>query len=277
MTPGERRRRFLRNIRAQVKRRHRAVDESVLRVLGTVVELREQLHQVLSGTPTEFQTHQIPEVLAELDRQAERWQAKALGQTAEAIESAWTMGPALITGPLAAAEIHVGQLLLPDSLLDEIQSFAASKVRDVTPLVRSRIEEEIRAAVLGGKTPHQAMKSVDLHLKTRPMKFVSFRAETIVRTEMGRAHSESADRRLRAAAKIVPGLKKQWLWSGKSRPMHAAIDGQIRDDDQPFDMPDGVKMQYPREMGAPVAHVANCACESVPYMDDWQSTRTRRS
>jgi hypothetical protein len=270
VTPAERRRRFLSNLRAQVKRRHLQVDESVLRIAGTVVELREQLHQILSATPSDFEAHRLPELLAELDRQAGRWQAKALGEASTAIEAAWHMGPEMITGPLAAAEIHVGRLILPDSLLDELQGYAASKIKDVTPLVRERIEKDIRVAVLGGQTPHEAMKAVDLHLKTKPMRFVSFRAETIVRTEMGRVHSEAADRRHKAAAKVVKGLGKQWLWSKKSRPMHAAIDGQVRPVDEPFEMPDGVKMQYPREMGAPVEHVANCACESVPHMDDWK-------
>jgi len=268
-TPRQRSVRFLSAIRAQVKARHLQIDRGTEFVLGTLVELQERLKDTLEGTPSDFEAHRIPQLLAELDRQVERWRVRAIGETEKLIEAAWEMGPRMIEAPLAAAEVHIGRVLLPDALLDELKDYSASKISNVTPIIRQRIEREISITVLGGQSPHEAMKAVGEHLGERPMRFVSFRTETIVRTEMGRVHSEAAHRSLANAAKIVSGLKKKWQWSFKSRPMHEQINGQIRDPDQPFTLPDQVEMQYPRELGAPVEHVANCGCESVPHKDDW--------
>jgi hypothetical protein len=68
----------------------------------------------------------------------------------------------------------------------------------------------------------------------------------------------------------LPELKKQWRRSGKihSRPEHDAIDGQIRDFDQPFNV-GGVKLIYPRDSAGPPGETINGGCPSLPYMASW--------
>lgn len=270
MTPEERRRRIREAIRRQVERRGLAVTAGVLDLLGTLAQLQEEIRQTLAGQPSDFDAWRLPELLAQVDRHIERWTRRAIGVTDRLIEEAWERGPAMIDAPLAAAEIRIGGTILPRSLLEELQSYTADKIKDVGPVARRRIENHVRLGVLGGRTPHQVMEGVGRVVDgPGPMKFVSFRAETITRTEMGRVHSAAADRRHQAAAKLLPGLGKEWRWSGKSRALHRAINGQKRAVGEPFELPDGVKMQYPRAAGAPVEHVANCGCESLPWMADW--------
>lgn len=271
MKPSERRRLFIAAVRAQIRRRHEQADEGVLAVLGTLVELQTEIRDTLDRDASAFDAYRLPELLGEIERRIERWRARAVGAVERSIESAWELGPEMVNGPFAAAEIHLGRAILPETLLEELKDYAASKIKDIGPVARKRIEEHIRRGVLGGQTPHQVMRGVQKSLKEPgPFRFVSFRAETITRTEMGRVHSLAADRRLQTAAKQVPGLKKQWIWSGKSRVMHAQISGQIREHDDRYRMPDGVRMRFPRDPEAPVEHVANCGCESVPYLDAWK-------
>jgi hypothetical protein len=270
VTPEERRKRIRDSVRKQVERRGLAVNAGVVDLLGTLAQLQEEIRQTLAGEPTEFQVSRLPALLAELDRHIERWTRRAVGVTDRLIEEAWERGPAMIDAPLAAAEIRIGGTILPRSLLEELQGYTADKIKGVAPVARRRIENHVRLGLLGGQSPHLVMEGVGRVVDgPGPMKFVTFRAETITRTEMGRVHSAAADRRHQAAAKLVPGLGKEWLWSGKSRALHRAINGQKRAVGEAFELPDGVKMQYPRAAGAPVEHVANCGCESVPWMAGW--------
>jgi hypothetical protein len=266
VTPGERRRRFLASIRAQIRRRHRQIDEQVLAVLGTLAELRQEMVISLE-VASDFDASRIPQLLGEIDRQLERWTRRALGEVEASLEAGWALGPAMVEVPLSRAAIEIGRVILPDSLLDVVKGYSANRIKAIGPAARRRIERQISLGVLGGRSPFEVMKDVQAAVGQKHLGFIGFRAETITRTEMGRIHSLAADRRLRSAAGIVRGLKKQWRWSGISRVLHQQIDDQVREVDELFDLPDGVRMAFPRDPDAPVEHVANCGCESVPYMD----------
>ena len=70
------------------------------------------------------------------------------------------------------------------------------------------------------------------------------------------------------AAKVLPGLKKQWRRSGKlrSRIAHDAVDGQIRETGKPFSV-GGASLMYPRDPAGPAAETINCGCQSLPWME----------
>lgn len=271
MSPAERRRRFLAAVRAQVRRRGAVVDEGVLRVLGTLVTLEAQLKQTLEAQPSSFDAFRLPEVIRELEGHIERWRLRAVGEAERAMELAWTVGPAMVEAPLLAAEIRIGVTLIPESLLTEASRFTADKIQGLGPRALGRIDEQIRRAVLGGQSPHEAMRAVAADLGEGHLRFVGFRSETVVRTEMGRLHSMAGDRRLQDAARQVAGLKKQWIWSGKSRQTHAdeRVNGQVREVDEQYDVA-GEKLWYPRDPAGSAENTINCGCESVPYKEDWK-------
>lgn len=270
MTPSERRRRFISNVRAQARRRGVAADEGATRLLGTLAELREQLSQTLAGAPSDFDAYRIPEMLGEMDRQIEAWRLRAVGEVERGIEAAWALGPEIVNGPLAAAEVHIATTILPRSLLEELSSYAAKGMTDLAPTIKKRVEGTIRSAVLGGQSPHEAMQTIQASLsgKAGPFRFVNFRAETVYRTEVGRVHSMAGHRRLVDAAEIIPGLGKEWWWSKVSRTTHAAAQGQKRAADEPFSI-GGEDLMYPRDPNASAENTINCGCESLPFKADW--------
>lgn len=268
MTPGERRTRFSAELRRRLKTNSLELDRGVAAVLGTLAELQETLRQRLARQDaSQFDAEHLPALLRELDRAADGWARKAAGVAADVVEGLWLRGSRLVEGPLGAAGVHLGRVILPRSLLDELQGYSASKIAGLKPAVVQRIEGHVRLMVLGGMTPHQAMVATGSELDKGPFKFVGFRAETQIRTEGGRIYSMAGQRRLVTAASQVPGLKKRWL-RGKSRPNHA-IAGQKRLPDEKYTLVNGIELMYPRELGAPVEEVANCACQSVPHKDDW--------
>lgn len=270
MSPAERRRRFLAQVRAQAKRRGRAADEGALRLLGTLAELREEIRSTLGAVPSDFDVYRMPQLLGEVDRQIEAWRLRAVGEVERGIEAAWHLGPEIVTASLAAAEVEIGATLLPRSLLDELSGYAAKGMEDLGPMIKQRVEATIRSAVLGGENPHEAMKAVQASLgkKVGPFRFVNFRAETIYRTEVGRVHSMAGHLRLLDAAEKIPGMGKEWWWSNVSRTTHAAAQGQKRAADDPFSI-GGEELMYPRDPNASAENTINCGCESLPYKADW--------
>lgn len=268
MTPGERRRRFVAAIRAQLRRRGLTLSRGVARVLGTLAELEAELGRTLEGQPSAFDAERIPEVLRELERQTVIWSRRAVEQSDAAMEAMWQAGLDLVGQPLAAAEIQIGLPLLSTELLDEVSRYTADKIKGLGPRAISRIDDTLARMTLGGMTPYEAMLAVAKDLGEDELRFVGFRSESVIRTEGGRLYSGAGFRRQQHAAKIVTGLKKQWIWSGKSRATHSAVNGQIRDVNEPFDV-GGERMMHPHDSSASAENVINCGCTSVPYKADW--------
>ena len=93
---------------------------------------------------------------------------------------------------------------------------------------------------------------------------LSSRALTLIRTELGRTYSLAGQQRMEQVAEVLPGLRKQWRHSGKlrARLTHDAIDGQLRDADNPFSAA-GVLFLYPRDpSGPPRPSIAAASCSS---------------
>ena len=271
MTPSQRRRRFVAAVRREARRRGKVIDEGALKVLESLLELQEQTRQVLGRQPTDFDAHRLPQVEAEVRRLIGQWVRRAVGDFEAGVETAWDLGPEIVTRPLAAAEVPpIGMTVMPQSLLDELKAFGVEKIQGLGPVAEKRILSAIRSTVLGGQSPFDAMKAIGTSLNGQgPFRLLAFREETIYRTEMGRIHSITGQRRQEDAARVIPGLGKQWLWSRKGRSSHGVANGQVRPVDEPF-LVGGERLMYPRDPGGSAENTINCGCESVPYKDDWK-------
>lgn len=86
-------------------------------------------------------------------------------------------------------------------------------------------------------------------------------AMRIVRTEGGRVKSEAKLNSMHAAKKEGADIVKQWdsTFDGKTRPEHRALDGQIREIDEPFIDSQGREAQAPHKFGVASMDI-NCRC-----------------
>ncbi len=269
MTPSQRRRRFAAEIRRQLRARHKQVNEAAVRVLATLRVLQEDTRAVIAAQPSEFEAARMPQLLAEIDRAIERWTRRAVAEADVGLEGAFSIGADMVTAPLAAAGAPIGSTLLSPAMLEEIQRFTADKITAIGAAAREKIESTVSATLLGGASPHEAMSAIGTSLKKPgPFKSIHYRAEVVFRTEAGRLHSMSGFARLREAARLVPGLRKEWLWSGKARATHAAANGQVREIEEPFIIA-GEPLMYPRDPDGTPENTILCGCEAVPHKADW--------
>lgn len=267
-TPLEATRRFLDQIQKLDDLAHR-------RVQGLATDLRKEIIGRM-GSARNWEAYRLPRLLGDLNRTMDDWQTKQLGLGSDFIYQYEALGQAQVAGPLQAAGVDLGLPRTSIKVLEVSQRFSADLIKEITDQTRSSINREVMLTTNGVNTPFQAMQKIESMIDD-PLTFrsIAARAETILKTEGGRVQSIAAQGRLEDAARVVPGLQKQWLWSGNARVQHQLIDKQVRDVDKPFDVPaygrcPSDKLMFPRDPSGLACQTINCGCQSVPYKKEWE-------
>ena len=275
MADSDRNRAFAAARREALAAGSRIQGEAAAVILRHLREAERRIAAILAAAPSDYRVWQLTQLQRQV-RQAlaaiEPAAAAALGTAADRAQAA---GQAVVDLPLAAGgvDIKAHVVALDTRKLVPVKDFMTARIRDITGEIADRINTELAQVIIGVQSPSDAAAKVagmvDGGYK---------RAAGIVRNEVGRAFSVASQDRQRQAAAVLPGLQKQWRRSGKvhSRPEHDAIDGQIRDVDKPFDLPNGVRLMHPRDPAGPIEETINCGCSSIPHMAHWTVARPLR-
>lgn len=250
--------------------------DTAARLKELLAEAERRIVQILKDAPSDFRLWQLTELQRQVRAELAKFEPDAMAVLNAGLDNSHAAGQALVDRPLAAGGVDLsGDLVRLDiRKLDATREFMVTRIRDIAEQAVSRISGDLAMVVTGVLSPEDAARNVATVLGEGGMK----RARVIVRHEVGRAFSVATQERQSQAGAILPGLKKQWRRSGKihSRFEHDAIDGQIRDVDKPFDLPNGVKLMHPRDPAGPIGEVINCGCSSLPYMEHWRVMRPGR-
>jgi hypothetical protein len=227
----------------------------------------EEIIRTLAGAPTEFQSWRLTQLQGEIARTLAAFEAAATAKTTDGLTQSWRAGADLVDAPLAAAGVELSLVHLDEAALGAMRVFMTDKIKGVSADVVNKINSELANVMLGMQSPFEATQKVQALMDGGGAR----RVQAIVRTELGRAWSTATQARMGQAAAHLPGLKKQWRRSGKrlARHAHEAIDGQIREVDEPFLVGD-IKIMYPRDPKAPADETINCGCMSLPIMKSWE-------
>lgn len=260
-----------------------ALRERTRLIRATEAEIRALLKRagadvaaILAQQPSDYQSWYLPQIQAQIQAALKRWGDEAGDAAGNGQLAAWRGGSALVDGSIAdqaaAANVSLNAALpvLDDAQLRAMTSFLTSKISNVTLAAADAINTDLGLVIMGAKSPWEAIKGVQETLGEATAK----RAGMIVRTELARAYSTATQGRMLQWKGEVPGLKKKWVRSGKLHPRenHVLMDGQIRDVDQPYNLPGGGEIMYPHDPAAPASETINCGCCSVPVVTGWQTT-----
>lgn len=243
----------------------RTTQETVKRLLR---QAQGEIASRLSSQPSDYQLWQLGELIQfvqAISRELGADLAKAAGS---GLKTSHAAGVALVDAPLLAAGIRIAEPLGYTAVtqLDALKGFMTHKMEGVSSNLAGQINDRLGLVVIGAQTPFEAIKGID-DIITGGQR----RAETIVRTEVGRAYSMATHERQKEAREIVPDLKRVWQSSARlhARTSHALLDGVVAEIDEPWQLLNGTRILFPRDPAAPPAETINCGCLVLPHRESW--------
>lgn len=247
---------------------------------GEILRLLKQAERdilaTLAGTATEYEQFYLPQLLQQVRAVMAELGEQSAGVLSQSANSAWQAGIDLVDKPLAAGGVQLSGIVpqIDSGQLVAMRTFMVDRIKDVPAALAEKISAQLGLTMIGSQSMGDTVSNIQRLFKTQGRS----RALTIVRTELGRAYAVATQARMTEAQKVLPGLKKQWRRSGKihSRANHDAIDGQIREVDEPFQLANGVELMQPRDPRAPAAETINCGCEELPWMEHWEVSNPDR-
>jgi hypothetical protein len=221
-----------------------------------------------------FDRWRLTQLLAVIDREIARGVLLAQAAAVGPVQAGGTLGLDLLRvmlGPSGAAGI-VGT---SHQLIDAVIEVTRDQVRDVWRELGSGLKSTIRRAALGVQDPLSAMRALARTIRD-PKTFgrALWRAEAIVRTEVGRAYQIAGQGELERAAEAGVKVRKYWLTAEDERVREehqAAGDEYGLGDAIPWDEPfvvGGESLMFPKDPNGSAGNTINCRCASVPVVED---------
>lgn len=239
----------------------------VRQALPLLDTLRTDLVQRLSSARG-FEVSRLNELLSALDAGILRFRTDYAALLEEGQRTLITLGTDLVTDAVAQAGLAVVAPDVTQSLLTTLSSTRLELATRISSNLQTELAREIQLGVLGVKPPFEVIQEVQRLLSTGDAATYASRAETITRTEIGRAQSQATQAQLEVAEQQGVKVQKEWRHSGNRNPRsaHVAASGQRKPVREPFQV-GGVSLMYPRDAAAPPGATVNCRCIATPYIE----------
>lgn len=164
-----------------------------------------------------------------------------------------------------------------------LQAYEPHPIHGLVGNALKNVNRALIVATLGEKTPFQLMTDITEILGDDGIEAiggVSYRAETITRTELGRITSIATFAQQKEAAKVIPGLMKEWRSAllidrtrgspGTTGPYdHWSAHGQRAPVNEPF-IVSGEELMYPLDPAGSPGNTMNCMCISILHHPNWE-------
>lgn len=219
---------------------------------------------------TQIRAFNLPTLSAQIQQEVNAMLSEASKIVTDAQAGVFHIGANQGLETARAIGIHAHFILPTPELLSIATSYTADYVQGIGAKLMTEVNATIQRAVLGGEHPFQAMKKIDSIIGKKGNGGVSYKAESIVRTEVNRVYSIATDATVNEFGKQVTGLKKQWVsgaFRAGRRETHQEADGQIVPFDQPF-MVGGEPLDYPRDPKGSAENTINCGCQMIMVVDE---------
>ena len=253
-----------------IKKSNSLQDAEVKKVIRLLAKARTEVAATVAST--EWQAYHLPQMKSAIERAMQEFGDKYGVDLREAQRGFWEHGIDSVDLPMRKIGIIQAIPEIDTTLLSVMQGFSSDLVEGLTREAVKKINTELSLGLMGQKSPYDVMKAVGRNLKDKSIfKSIAHRAETIVRTEAGRVLEAASQARKEVAARVVPGLQKEWFYGHSPklpRIDHLMAAGQIRDVDAPFNV-GGEELMYPRDPAGSARNTINCGCTSIPYHPNW--------
>lgn len=244
------------------------------RVLNALLRAQRTIQQQIAQARSDWQLARSQRVLVAVDAALAAFRKGGDAAWQQGVGQAFSAGIDLVDKPLSAAGVALAGTDRVDSRqLLAIRSFLTDRISSISDEARKAIAAQLELVITGAQSGSDATKAIEAILGGN----ARTRAITITRTELGRAYALASYEAMIAKKQLLPGLKKQWRKSGKLHPRetHVAVDGQIREVEEPFDV-DEEDLRFPRDPNASAKNTINCGCTMLPHMSSWEMSSPGR-
>jgi len=205
---------------AEVVRDFRRLEgETTQQLLARLKALKRELMQLLAERLTAPDQTSLDSLIRQVDRLIADATAEILAATARPYRAAATLGQAAGDLPMRALQIQVGGGL--PGAGDPVVAAASDNTLDLlTPPMRqfaSEIKTGLRRIALAGGQRMEEIQRLQAQLAGQGFDQAQYRAERIVRTELGRVFGEATYARMVELARTFAFLKKAWTATKDSR------------------------------------------------------------
>lgn len=263
--------RKLRDILAQFEDMEMAVVRDNIEFLQ---QIRRELRASLADSPSQWTQRIVDEQLRQIERLVIWYEARLTERVTQGVDNTAVMGSNFVVEPLQAA--GAGGLVIGPTppQINTLRQFSADLVRGISQDLNNQLSLQIRMAGLGQKTPFQTMKDVTRILgveagSNRVTRSIAYRAERVVRTDLGRAFNLSIHAQQLHTAGIVPGTEKSWMATAdlRTRRTHLRAHRQQVPVDKPFKVGNS-ELMYPLDPSGEAKETVQCRCRSVTVHPD---------
>lgn len=221
-------------------------------VVDIIEEQRDALRGVLASA---FDQNKSPrrvalDIVGRVNRATGRREGGVIGLTNSEIATADRAYDELRSGSRSAMSNYLGR---------------KTRNRSFDPLV-------VRAIQDGKPVPASVARKIIGKMKDNMLRV---RGERIARTELlgglHHANNEALEQMIEAGKVSRDAVQNEWDAANDmdTRDSHAAMDGQVRPQGQPFVTGAGYQMRFPgdRSLGAPASEIINCRCRLIRRID----------
>ena len=219
---------------------------------------RRRIVQQLRTVGSDSERTRLRALQRDVEKHLDEWRNGAVRVASGASSAAIESGVNAVGGALKAAGIDLTPKINP-AALRHLSSTLTDLIKDVSTSTKNRINSQIAQVLIGTQNMADAITAVD-RIIDGPTRS---RAQTILRTELGRIHSAATQEAGMEAHKLVP-MNKQWVSSSRKhpRPEHQAANGQTVPCDQPFRVGSEALM-HPLDPKGSARNTINCGCRHV--------------
>jgi len=250
---------FQGKVKQLIKNAERLEDAEVKKIIRLLNNARKEVAATVAST--DWQAYYLPQMKSAVERAMQEFGAQYGMDLREAQRSFWEQGIDRVDLPIREIGIYTAIPEIDTTALSILQGFSADLVDGLTKDAIKKINQELTLGIMGQKSPYEVMGAVGRNLKDKSVfKSIAARAETIVRTEAGRVLETAGQARKESAAKVVPGLMKEWYYGHSPkfpRLDHMIAAGQKRKVSEPYNV-GGEELMYPKDPRGSAKNTINC-------------------
>lgn len=193
--------------------------------------LRQGLLSRLGGEfLTDFKQANLQRLLADVDHLIAQSTVQIVRDQEKPFQAASDLGEQAALEPMRAAQLHITAAM--PGLDSTLVTTAYDNMADLlTPPMRqfaTDTKTSIRRVALAGDNRHEEIQRLQRSISGAGMDNAAYKAERIVRTELGRVFNEATYAKLSALSKDLPFIRKCWRSTKDSRTRIGHIEAGIR-------------------------------------------------